>query len=81
MKKIGIYWNDTFVYNDGGINELSKVYTEGFLFEENKDYFLIKNPESVVLFGVKNLKNHPQTEKEVLFFYIPKSVITGVTYY
>lgn len=81
MQKIGIYWDDIHAYGGGGVHNPSKVYTEGILAEENSEYILIKNPESIII-SLNKIKNHPKyPEKKVLFCYIPKELITDITYY
>lgn len=75
---IGVYWDDIRVYHDGGVYDSTFAYTEGFLAEENKDYFLIRNPETVIVNDEKT-RNHP--EKKPKFYYIPKSLITKIVFY
>lgn len=75
---IGVYWDDVLVYHDNGIYDSTFAYTEGVLAEENKDYLLIKNPETVIINNEKTI-NHP--EKKPKFYYIPKSLITKIIFY
>lgn len=75
---IGVYWDDVRVYYDDGIYDSTFAYTEGILTEENKEYLLIKNPETVIVDDTKT-RNHP--EKKPKFYYIPKSLITKIVFY
>ena len=62
---VGVYWDDIKVYHDGNIYESVFAYTEGILVEKNKNYLLIKNPETVVINDEKNQKPS-EKETEVL---------------
>ena len=77
-KKVGIYWDDVHVYHDGDIYGLSKIYTEGIVTIANKEYIIVKNPESIVL-NTKKIKNHPS--KIPLFYYLPRCIITDIVIY
>lgn len=78
QKEIGVYWNDIFVYDDGGIHEPTKIYTEGILVESNKNFVLIKNPTTIILSGGR-IRNHPH--KKVAYYFIPKTTIMDIIHY
>lgn len=75
---VGVYWDDVRVYHNDGIYDSTFAYTEGILTEENKEYLLIKNPETVIVDDEKT-RNHPKRKPK--FFYIPKSLITKIIFY
>jgi hypothetical protein len=75
---ISIDWVDIKVYKGVGIHTPTQAYTEGELYSETKDYFIIRNPETI-LFTSAGPKNHP--ERKANFYCIPKTLVKKISHH
>lgn len=78
---VGVYWNDINVYHDGGIYTPTPSYTEGLFVKIVKNYFVVENPETILI-AKKGVKNHPkESKKKIKFLCIPKKLIKDIVIY
>lgn len=78
MSKLAqIYWNDLMSYYDNNFHLPTKVYTEGEIVKDDKDFIIVENPETII-FTESGPHNHPIDKPK--YYYIPKSLITEIKY-
>lgn len=73
-KKIKILWKDARLFSPKNkIISLSNMQTTGILFNENKDYFFVKDPITI---NLETGKNHP--DKNPTYYIIPQGMVSSV---
>lgn len=69
---VALTWEDVVFLQNDEMRELSTMYTEGIVIQNNSDHLVIKNPETLRI-KPEPVKNHPQVRP--LYYVIPKSFI------
>lgn len=78
---VKVYWEDAVIYgkiNDSRSLGLSKKITEGELYKKDKDFIVIKDPETLTYDKQKNEYALLITDKRITFFYIPKGMVKKI---
>ncbi len=74
---VSVKWRDPVIFDKSNLrNDCPIMYTEGILFKIEKDYFVLKNPETIRIYPTP-IKNHPV--KKPNYYIIPTSLIVDMT--
>lgn len=73
--KIAITWEDIVHFKNTLPKKCPKMHTEGILIKQNKNYLIIKDPETIRI-NPKPIKNHP--EQKPTFYKIHTPIIINI---